>query len=115
MPDEFRRLTFSQAELKEALEAPPTAAAKKISSGDITGVRSVRTGNDFSFEIMVFDFSKQKERLIEIDEAAAMEALAEHCRGNDVPLPRDSRKALRVVDQKLCLDIFMGQATEVSQ
>jgi hypothetical protein len=113
MPDKFRRLTFSQAELKQALEAQPTAAAKRLPAGDITGISSVREGNEFSFEVQVFDFGKQKEGKVEIDESAAMEALAVHCRANGVPLPRDSKKSLRVVDQKRCLDIFMGQAMEV--
>lgn len=115
MPDEFRRLTFSQAELKQALEADPAGAVNKVPGGDITVVDTLRSGSDFTFEITFFDYSNQKERKVEIGEDAVMEALAAHCRASAVPLPRDSRKALRVIDQKLCLDIFMGQGTEVTQ
>jgi hypothetical protein len=103
MPDEFHCLTFSQAELKQALEADPAGALNKTPGGDITVVD------------MVFDCSIQNERKIEIGEDPAMEALAAHCQANAVPLPRESRKALRVNDQKLCLDICMGQGTEVLQ
>ncbi len=91
MPDEFRRLTFSQAEFKQALEADPAGAVNKVPGGDITVVDTVRSGSDFTFEITLFDYSTQKERKVEIGEDAAMEALAAHCQANSVPLPRVSR------------------------
>ena len=38
MPDEFHRLMFSNAELKEAVRDNPERTAKKMPSGDVTDV-----------------------------------------------------------------------------
>ena len=110
MPDEFRRLTFSNAELKEAVRDNPDHEEKNIPSGDVTHVISVRPGENFLLEVTSFDFAKHKESKIRIDEDEALAAVVTYCGARGIPLPRASRKALRVVDQKFCLDVVVGEA-----
>ena len=110
MPDEFRRLRFSNAELKEAVRENPERKVKKTPSGDVTDVTSLRSGSDFLFEVTYFDFSKHKEKKFRIDEDEALAAVINHCKARSIPLPRAARKVLRVIDQKFCLDILMGEA-----
>jgi hypothetical protein len=110
MPNEFRRLTFSNAELKEAVLDNPDRKEKNIPSGDVTDVISVRPGHNFLFEVTYFDFATHKESTIRIDENEALDAVITYCRARSIPLPRASRKALRVIDQKLCLDVLVGES-----
>jgi hypothetical protein len=110
MPDEFRRLTFSQAEIKQAITTFPESSVKKLPKGDVTSVAPLRKGNAYFFELTFFDYSSPKESRIEINEGEALSMIIHYCGGGDVPLPRASRKEPRVVDQMLCVDIFMGEA-----
>ena len=110
MPDEFRRLTFSNAELKDAVRDNPERKEENVPSGDVTNVHSVRQGEDFLFEVTYFDFAKHKEVQIRIDEDEALAAVIHFCLARGIPLPRASRKMLRVIDQKFCLDVVIGEA-----
>ena len=110
MPDEFRRLTFSNVELKEAVGDNPDRQAKTMPSGDVTDITSVRSGAGFEFEVTYFDFAKHKESMIRIDEDEALAAIINYCKAQGIPLPRPSRKVLRVIDGKFCLDVLVGDA-----
>ena len=113
MPDEFRRLTFSSAELKDALHDNSECQTQKIPSGDVTDVTSVRSEAGFLFELTIFDFAKHKEKKIQIDEDEVLATIINQCKSLGIPLPRASRKVLRVIDQKLCLDVLIGEAVTV--
>ena len=110
MPDEFRRLTFSNAELKDAVRDNPERKDKKMPRGDVTDVTSVRSEASFLFEVTYFDFAKHKERKVRIDEDEALAAVLSHCKARGIPLPRASQKVLRVIDQRFCLDVLVGDA-----
>ena len=110
MPNEARRLSFSNAELKEAVRDNPDRKEKNVPSGDVTDIISVRPGHTLLFEVTYFDFATHKESTIRIDENEALDAVITYCRARSIPLPRASRKALRVIDQKLCLDVLVGEA-----
>jgi hypothetical protein len=110
MPDEFRRLTFSNAELKDAVHDNPDRKEKNVPTGDVTDVTSVRPKDNFLFEITYFDFAKHKERKIRIDEDEALAAVITYCKARGIPLPRASRKVIRVINQKFCLDALLGDA-----
>ncbi len=36
--------------------------------------------------------------------------MVNYCLSNSIPLPREAEKSARLVDQHLCLDIFIGEA-----
>ena len=110
MPDEFRRLTFSHAELKDAVRDNPERKEENVPRGDVTDVIPVRSGEDFLFEVTYFDFAKHRESKIRIDEDEALAAVIHLCIARGIPLPRASRKVLRVIDQKFCLDVLVGDA-----
>ena len=110
MPDEFHRLMFSNAELKEAVRDNPERTAKKMPSGDVTDVTSQRSEAGFLFELTYFDFTRHKENKIRIDEDEALATVIGYCKARGIPLPRASRKVLRVIDRKFCLDVLMGNA-----
>ena len=110
MPNEFRRLTFHGTELKQAIQDSPERPVRTQPSGDITAITPVQERDDHFYDVMFFDMSKQKEKKVRIPEEVALTALIDLCVAGKIPLPRESQKMLRLVEQRLCLDIFMGEA-----
>ena len=120
MPDEFRRITFAHAEVQEAISRPETKPVKGHLGGDVTALTTIHSNGDFLYEITVFDYAKNKESKVHFREDDLLQAIVGHCHGHDIPLPWASTKTLnvveqnptgtlRVIDNRLCLDVFMGE------
>ena len=109
MPTEFRRLTFQMTELREAIRDTPQNPVDPR-SGDISSITTVRDGREFQYELNFFNVSRQKQTDIHLSEEDAEAAMVNYCLSNSIPLPREAEKSARLVDQHLCLDIFIGEA-----
>jgi len=115
MPDEFRRVTFKNNETRDAIKAGPVQAVPKVPVGDITSVSSLRKDNSDLVEFVFFDFDKKKNGSVQVDESVVKLAIIEFCLSMKIPLPRQSEKTLRIVDDKVCLDIFMGEIAKAAE
>ena len=110
MPNEFRRLTFHHDEVKQAIADSSARPVGKVPGGDITLIKPVQDKDDHYYELSFFDYAKNKEESVRVAEGGALSAIIELCISTKIPLPLGSQKTLRLVDQNLCLDIFMGEA-----
>lgn len=107
MAREFRRITFSNAELRVAIENYPRLNGINLPKGDITTITSKNRENRFFYELSVFDFQNQKSDQVDIAEDDAKSLLIEHCIAASIVLPRSARKETRDVENKLCLELFI--------
>lgn len=106
MPTEFRRITFNQNELREAINEFDSRNKKMSPKGDISIVRSKRHNGQNGYEIETFDIQKQKASQFFIDEDNALEMLIQSCLQTHVSLPKIARKLVREIDSSLCLDLI---------
>ena len=107
MAKEFRRITFSKAEMRSALEFGAANSGAKPPRGDVVSVKSSRSENAFFYELGIYDYAKQKEDTLPLPEVQALEALLNHSIETGIPLPRAARKEVRKIDGLLCLDMFI--------
>ena len=110
---EYRRITFSNAELREALESCPGKKVDKIPPGHIVSVSSIRKSDRMLFVLNIFDYRKQKPSTFEIAPEDVQTALISHCVSSNIPLPRNSDKTVRSVGDNLCLDIINFEFEDV--
>lgn len=107
MAKEFRRITFSEAEMRGALEFDAEISGAKLPHGDVVSVKSSRSENAFLYELSIFDYAKQKEGTVTLREEQALEALLNHSIETGIPLPRAAHQEVREVDGHLCLDMLI--------
>ena len=107
MAKEFRRITFSKTEMRDALAFNAAGSGAKLPPGDVVSVKSSRTGNDFFYELGLFDYTKQIEATLKMPEEQALDALLNHSIESGIPLPKAARKEVREIDGLLCLAMFI--------
>lgn len=105
MPREFRRITFSNLELKEALSHFRAEFEKKIGSSDIVSTTTLRKNQKHLLKLELFDFSKEKNSRLEIDEGVVKDCLLGYCQTKKIPLSRVAEKDLRLIEGKVCIDM----------
>jgi len=104
---EFRRITFTNVELRSALEIYLARNNDSVPNGDISSIKPTRKSNDFFYELTLFDLAKQKGKSLLVEQRDSVEALIEYCIESGIALPRAARKETRDVDNQLCLEIFL--------
>ncbi len=120
MPHEFRRITFTHAEVREAIGRSDTKPVKGSLGGEVTSLLPVHSNGDFLFQISMIDPAEGREHKAYFEEDDLIQAIIGHCRDQGIPLPRTSIKTLtvveqepvgelRVIDNRLCLDVSMGE------
>ncbi len=114
MTKEFRRLTFSFDDLPEILKACDNGRTDKVPDGSVSEVEAKRVDGEFYYSIKFLDASNGKKSSIDISEKDAHQALVDYCRMRKIPIPRDSLKTVRVVNNYLCMDILIGKAETLS-
>ncbi len=105
MPREFRRITFSHSELKDALSTCRKGFEDKIRSSDVVSAAPLRKDQKHLLELELIDFSSEKKARLEIDELVVKDCLLSYCQTRRIPLPRAAEKDLRLVDKNVCIDM----------
>ena len=105
MPREFRRITFTNSELKAALLRCGNGFEKKLHSSEIVSIATLKNDRDFLLVMELFDFSKEKDSRLEIDEGVARELLLDYCQIQKIVLPQCDEKELRLIERKVCIDM----------
>jgi len=104
MPNEVRRLIFSDDELAQALLSANSPARTKIIAHGYLGALKVHAEPAPSVEILVETPNGERIEVV-IDETTLGAAVIRFCIDHGVPLPVKSDKSLRVVQGQLALDI----------
>lgn len=104
MPDEIRRLHFSNLELYRALLEHSIRRHRTLPSGRILKVSTQAVPRP-GFAVLIDDELRHENEVVHFDLATIAAALIAYCRSRSVPLPRNARKSLRVVDNRICLDL----------
>lgn len=108
MASEFRRILFTHAEIKQALEQSGRDSVVNLPAGDVTGVKSSREDNEFFFEFEFFDFTKQKSDMLTVPTAEIREVLIEFCISSSIALPRAAEKSVRELETRLSLEMSLN-------
>ena len=105
MPREFRRITFSNSELKDALSDCRKGFKDSIRLSDVVATAPVRKDDRHLLELALFDFSKERKSRLEIDEHIVRDCLLDYCQSQSIPLPRGAEKTLRLIESNVCIDM----------
>ena len=105
MPREFRRITFSNSELKDALSGCREGFEDNIRSSDVVATVPFRKDDKHLLELALFDFSKETKSRLEIDENIVRDCLPDYCQSQSIPLPKSAETALRLIDSNVCIDM----------
>ena len=76
-------------------------------NGEITSIKSTRRKGDIFHELTLFDYSKQKESSMLIEQGEIETALIDYCTEAGIPLPKLARKGIRHVYDQICLELFL--------
>ncbi len=112
MPTEYRRLKFTGAELRDALQAQSGTKKSRLPAGDIVALLAARRNNRFEIDLEIIELSSRKTRKAGIPEDVVKSAMIEFCIREGIPLPRGAEKTLRIVDDRICLDVEIGEAMQ---
>ena len=112
MPREIRRVVFTHAELRDALENFPGLRGSGLPAGEITALLPRRKDKNYFIEFSILDYSSDKNLTFEALEEDIASALIEHCIRIKTPLPKKAEKELRIIDNNVCLDISIGNLGE---
>ncbi len=112
MPTEYRRLKFTGAELRDALQAQSGTKKSRLPAGDIVALLAARRNNRFEIDLEIIELSSRKTRKAGIPEDVVKSAMIEFCIREGIPLPRGAEKTLRIVDDRICLDVDIGEAMQ---
>ena len=105
MAREFRRITFSNPELKDALSQCRNEFESKIRSSDVVSAAVLRKNHKHLLTLELFDFSKRRKSILEIDETVVRGCLVDYCQAQNIPLPRVAEKDLRIIEDQVCIDM----------
>ncbi len=105
MPREFRRITFSNSDLKDALSGCRKGFKDSIRLSDVVSTAPVRRDDRHLLELALFDFSKEKKSRLEIAEHIVRDCPLDYCQSQSIPLPRSAEKTLRLIKSNVCIDM----------
>lgn len=108
MPTEFRRVVFPNHELLQALAEYETPEAKSMPPGDIIAVAILETPVD-TVEVTLLDTTQNATFRAQFTASHIAAALIGYCIAHGVPVPRNSRKSLRLMGDNLALDIVVRE------
>jgi len=110
MPTEFRRLVFSNNELRDAIEGYIPKSGESLPTGP---VRECHVSEDLGVEVIIVIESEEDGTLrkFKMSTFFLSAALLEYCREHQVPIPRDANKYLEVVGDCLALRITLRSAS----
>ncbi len=101
MPQEFRRITFSNEELHAALLAHVDAKAVIMAMGKIQAVSIER---DRPRAVTVYcGVGKSDKKVVDIPADVVVSALVAYCKDQRIPLPRHARTSIAADGNRLSL------------
>lgn len=104
MPTEARRIIFSNAELRAALDRHLAATGSGLPAGAITQVWAAEAPHD-GVKINVRTYERGTVETLEFPPTQVGSALIGHCVANQIPLPRSFAKALVITGDNIALEI----------
>ena len=104
---EFRRISFTDAEVMHALETFVPNFAYKHIGAERKIIRSKRIEREFVFELAGIEESGDETDSFTVSTDVACSSLIEHNIHSKIPIPKSARKDLRLIHGHLCLDMFL--------
>ena len=111
MPREDRRITFTNAELQEALVAHGMRTKSPFPNGKIVDLSPSQDGGG-GLLLRIFDDRAGKNYSLALRPEFAAAALIQFCKGAGIPIPRRATKRLSIVGDNLCLQISLPEAVD---
>jgi hypothetical protein len=114
MPIEFRQITFTNHELRAALDDFFLRRNSPLPSGAILGVRW--DGSEHEHVIVEISAAQRSEQVtVTVANRDAGAALLRYCFLNKIPLPRASQKSLAISGKNLVLELRSGSTSSESE
>ncbi|MEX2009836.1 MAG: hypothetical protein WEC41_06540 [Dongiaceae bacterium] len=107
MPTEYRRLVFPNRELRQALAAHGGDQVE-LPAGDIIAIAIVEDGQQI-VRATFLDAANNSTFTADFIAEYIAAALIRHCIEHRVPMPKKSRKSLRLMGDNLSLDIVIRE------
>lgn len=111
MPSEFRRITFNEGELLEALVEYDKLADQKFTCGAIVSTKT----SEYPVLTVAADVKIYGEKMnlrVELDAIYVGAALVMYCLNNQIPIPMNSLRYLNKIDDGVALCFSMGEAVD---
>ena len=106
MPTEFRRIVFSNAELRQALDASRDPARVPVPEGQLQSVKFVdETREKVIVSVLVVDCEADRVEKRSLPASFVAAALIKHCMAVRVPLPRGAQKSLAMSGDNIALEL----------
>ena len=108
MPTEYRRVVFPNQELRQALAAYETEEEHAVPPGEIVAV-AIPDSPAGMVRITLLDTTENATYSADFAATHIAAALIRNCIDNRVPIPKNSRKSLRLMGDNLALDIVIRE------
>lgn len=108
MPTEFRRVVFPNQELRQALSEYGAPGSEPVPAGDIVAVSIIEAPAE-TVRITLLDTAQNATFTADFSAAHIAAALIRFCITHKVPIPKRSRKSLRLMGDNLALDIVVRE------
>lgn len=108
MPTEYRRVVFPNQELREALIGYQGDGGQDMPPGDIVAVTLLDSPAN-TVRITLVSTSEGASYTADYNAAHIAAALIRYCIEHKVPIPKHSRKSLRLMGDNLALDIVIRE------
>ena len=108
MPTEFRRVVFPNQELRQALSEYDAPEGEPMPAGDIVAVSIVEKPAE-TVQITLLDTTQNVTFTADFTASHIAAALIRYCITHKVPIPKHSRKSLRLMGDNLALDIVVRE------
>lgn len=104
MPNEMRRIVFTEGELTVALSEHDSVSGQQIPPGGIQSCEPAGE-NGTAVRVELVGNGESAGNNLEIDPEEVQAALVRFCVRRKVPLPKNSKKTVGQMNGKICLDI----------
>lgn len=108
MPTEYRRVVFTNQELMQALMAYQSEADQPVPAGDIIAVNILESPAS-TVRITLLDTIEGATFTADFAASHIAAALIRFCIEHKVPIPKNSRKSLRLMADNIALDIVLRE------
>ena len=114
MPTELRQITFSNDELRSALDDYLLRRSISLSSGAITGLRW-DDGDKEHVVLEIADTRTQQLQQVILTSLDVGAATLRYCLLKKIPMPRGSAKSLAISGDNLVLELRSGGTRSIGQ
>jgi hypothetical protein len=106
MPTEFRRIVFSNAELRQAIDASRDVKSVSVPDGPLQSVSFIdETREKVLVSVLVADCELDRVEKRALPASFVAAALIRHCMAMHVPLPRFAQKSLVISGENIALEL----------